>query len=124
MKKLLHTDKAPKALGAYSQGTEFGSLVFSSGQIPLNAKGDIVSGDIKEQTKQVLENLKAILEAAGSSLDKVLKVTVFLKELSDFEGMNEVYRLYFGDSKPARSTVQVAGLPKNVKLEIDLIAFK
>jgi 2-iminobutanoate/2-iminopropanoate deaminase len=124
MKKLIHTEKAPKALGAYSQGTEFGNLIFSSGQIPLNASGQVVEGSIKEQTKQVLENLKAILEEAGSSLDKVLKVTVFLKELGDFEGMNEVYSKYFGESRPARSTVQAAGLPKNVKLEIDLIAFK
>ncbi len=123
--KVIQTEKAPKATGPYSQGIklEKAGLVFTSGQIPLDPKsGEMVSGDIKQETKQVLENLKAVLEAAGSDLSKVIKTTVYLKDMKDFALMNEVYALYFKQNPPARSTVQVAELPKGAKIEIDAVA--
>lgn len=116
------TDKAPKAIGPYSQAVKTWNFVFVSGQIPLNAQGEIVKGGIKEQTRQALENLKAVLEASGSSLSKVAKTTVFLKNMNDFQAMNEVYSEYFKDHKPARSTIQVAKLPKDADIEIEVIA--
>lgn len=124
MRQIIKTDKAPAAIGPYSQGIEFDSkLVFTSGQIPLDPKtGQMVEGDIKVQTKQVLENLRAVLEAGGSSLKKVIKCTVFLADMADFAAMNEVYGEYFQQAPPARSAFQVARLPKDAKIEIEAIA--
>jgi len=124
MRQIIKTDKAPAAIGPYSQGIEFDSkLVFTSGQIPLDPKtGQMVEGDIKVQTKQVLENLKAVLEAGGSNLKKVIKCTVFLADMNDFAAMNEVYGEYFNQAPPARSAFQVARLPKDAKIEIEAIA--
>ena len=123
MRQVIKTDKAPAAIGPYSQGIEFDSkLVFTSGQIPLDPKtGQMVEGDIKAQTKQVLENLKAVLEAGGSNLKKVIKCTVFLADMNDFAAMNEVYGEYFNQAPPARSAFQVARLPKDAKIEIEAI---
>lgn len=123
MKVPVQTDKAPKAIGPYSQAIKAGGLVYLSGQIPLDPETmQIVEGDVRQQTERVLKNLKAVLEAAGSSLGKVVKTTVFLKDLSDFVAMNEVYGSFFQDAPPARSTVEVARLPRDVKVEIDVIA--
>ena len=117
------TEKAPKAIGPYSQAISHHGIVYLSGQIPLDpATGQIVEGDIAAQTERVLENLKAVLEAAGSSLARVLKTTVFLKNMADFPKMNEVYGRYFVETPPARSTVEVARLPRDVQVEIDCIA--
>ncbi|OGT97832.1 MAG: hypothetical protein A2298_05375 [Gammaproteobacteria bacterium RIFOXYB2_FULL_38_6] len=122
--KIIHTDQAPKAIGPYSQAVQFGNLIFVSGQVPLNPKtGDLVSEEINSQTIQVLENLKAILESANSSLKQVLKTQVFLKDMNDFVKVNEIYARYFTDNFPARIAVQVARLPKDVLVEIDAIAF-
>ncbi|MBU4501443.1 MAG: RidA family protein [Nanoarchaeota archaeon] len=122
--KTVNTSKAPEAIGPYSQAVIAGDLVFTSGQIAINPKTKkILEGNIEEQTKQVLENLKNVLEAAGSSLDNAIKVTVFLADMNDFGKMNEVYAKYF-KKKPARSTVQVARLPKDVKIEMDVVALK
>ena len=122
-KETVSTDKAPGAIGPYSQAVKANGFVFLSGQIPLDpASGEIVAGDIKAQTRRVLENLEAVLDAAGSSLEKVVKTTVFLSNMEDFPGMNEIYAEYFGESSPARATVEVARLPKDVLIEIDMIA--
>lgn len=122
-KKLIKTDNAPKAIGPYSQAVRVGDFVFLSGQLPLNPQtGEIVSDDIKAQTQQVLENVQSVLIAAGSSLNQAVKVGVFLKNMNDFAAMNEVYAKYFGESLPARVTVEVARLPKDVLVEIDAIA--
>lgn len=119
----ISTDGAPKAIGPYEQAMRVDGLVFTAGQIPLDPKtGNLVEGGIVPQTRRVLENLKAVLAAGGSSLDRVVKATVFLKNMSDFPAMNEVYAEYFGGSKPARSTVGVAELPRGALVEIDLIA--
>lgn len=124
MKKEIVTDNAPKAIGPYSQGIMYGDLIFASGQIPVNpASGEIASG-IKEQTKQVLENVSAILKSAGSSIENVIKTTVFIKNMNDFADMNGVYETYFKKPYPARSTVEVARLPKDVLVEIEVIAHK
>lgn len=120
--KTVSTNKAPAAIGPYAQGIIVNNMFYSSGQIPLTAAGELVEGDIKEQTNQVFENLKAVLAAAGSSLDHVVKTTVFMKDMNDFAEMNEVYASHFGDHKPARSAVEVARLPKDVKVEIEVIA--
>lgn len=121
--KTVHTSAAPAAIGPYSQAIISGNLVFTAGQIPLDpASGDLVGSDIREQTKRVLENLKAILEQAGASLQTVVKTTVYLADMSEFAAMNEVYASYFGDHKPARSTVQAARLPRDVRVEIDAVA--
>jgi 2-iminobutanoate/2-iminopropanoate deaminase len=117
------TDKAPQAIGPYEQAIKIGEFVYTAGQIPIDPKtGNLISGGIKEQTVQVLENLKAVLEAGGSSLDRVVKATVFLKNIADFAAMNEIYAEYFAQSKPARSTVAVADLPRGALVEIDLVA--
>ncbi len=122
-KQTVATDKAPKAIGPYEQAIKVGDFVFASGQIPLDPKtGNLVDGGIKEQTCQVLENLKAVLEAVGASFDHVVKATVFLKNIADFAAMNDIYAEYLGQSKPARSTVAVADLPRGALVEIDLVA--
>jgi len=122
-KQTVATEGAPKAIGPYEQAIKVGEFVYTSGQIPLDPRtGALVSGGIKEQTCQSLENLKAVLQAAGSSLDKVVKATVFLKNMADFAAMNEVYAEYLGQAKPARSTVGVAELPRGALVEIDFVA--
>lgn len=120
--KPIATTHAPAAIGPYSQAIQFGNLVLTSGQIPLNAEGQLVEGGIAEQTHQVFRNLSAVLEAAGASFQTVLKATVFLKDMGQFAVVNEIYASYFGEHKPARSTVEVARLPKDVLVEIELIA--
>lgn len=123
MKTAIATDKAPAAIGPYSQAIRAGSLLFTAGQIPLNpATGQLVQGDIKAQTRQVLKNIAAILEAAGTSMQHVVKTTVFLKNMSDFAAMNEVYGEFFPAPYPARSAVAVAALPKDVAVEIEAVA--
>ncbi len=122
-RQAISTPSAPAAIGPYSQAIRCGNLVFVSGQIPLDPQtGSLVEGDAAVQTARVLQNLSAILEAAGSSLGQVLKTTVYLKDLADFGMMNEVYARFFDDTPPARATVEVARLPRNVSVEIDLIA--
>jgi 2-iminobutanoate/2-iminopropanoate deaminase len=123
MKKIISTENAPKAIGPYSQAVAWNGLVFLSGQIPLDpSTGELVDGDIAAQTERVLENIKAVLAASGSSLDRVIKTTVFLKNMGQFARMNEVYGRYFTTDAPARSTVEVARLPRDVQVEIDCIA--
>ncbi len=123
MKKIVATELAPKAIGPYSQAVVAGGMVYASGQIPINpATGQIVEGGTAVQTERILENLKAVLEASGSSLAQVVKTTVFLKDMNDFAAMNEVYGRYFADQAPARSTIEVARLPRDVRVEIDVIA--
>lgn len=120
---VIHTDAAPRAIGPYSQAIVAGGLVFCSGQVPIDpATGELVPGGIEEQTHQSLSNLKAVLEAAGSGLDRVLKTTVFLQNMGDFAAMNAVYATYFPGNPPARSTVEVARLPRNALVEIECIA--
>jgi 2-iminobutanoate/2-iminopropanoate deaminase len=119
------TDHAPRAIGPYSQGVVLGDLVFTAGQIPLDpVTGEVVAGPVGEQTALALRNLGAILEAAGSSLGRVVKTTVYLVDMGDFAPMNEVYSRAFGDHRPARSTVAVAQLPRGVRIEIDAIAVR
>jgi len=120
--KVVHTDNAPKAIGPYSQGIVVNNLFYSSGQIPLKADGELVNGDVKEQTHQVFQNLKAVLAEAGASLETVVKATVFIKNMDEFQEINEVYGEYFHTHKPARSCVEVARLPKDVLVEIEVIA--
>lgn len=120
--KYVATEEAAAAIGPYSQGIVSGNMFYSSGQIPLTPAGEIAGDSIGEQTHQVFANLKAVLAEAGSSLDHVVKTTVFIKDMNDFAAMNEIYASYFGDHKPARSTVEVARLPKDVKVEIEVIA--
>ena len=123
--QIVHTDEAPRAIGPYSQAIVAGDFVFTAGQIALvPASGEVVATDIVGQTEQVLRNLAAVLEAAGSRMSKVVKTTVYLADMSEFSAMNEVYARHFGDHKPARSTVQAAGLPKNVRVEIDAVAVR
>lgn len=123
MKDVISTDKGPKAIGPYSQAIRANGFVFVSGQVAFDpATGQLVEGDVAKQTARVLENLKAIIEAAGSSLEKAVRATVFLKDMNDFAAMNEVYGRYFAKQPPARSTVEVARLPRDVRVEIDLIA--
>ncbi len=120
--KYVTTDKAAAAIGPYSQGVVSGGILYSSGQIPLTATGQLVEGTISDQTHQVFSNLKAVLAEASSSLNEVIKTTVFIKDMNDFAVFNDIYASYFGDHKPARSTVEVARLPKDVKVEIEVIA--
>lgn len=125
MNKSINTSKAPAAIGPYSQGIQAGNMLFVSGQIPFVPETMVlVSDDVQEQTKQSLENLKAILEEAGYSLNDVVKTTVFIKDMNEFAQINEIYGQYFTDNKPARACVEVARLPKDVKVEIDAIAVK
>ncbi|MFJ7680248.1 RidA family protein [Peribacillus sp. NPDC097264] len=120
--KKVHTNEAPAAIGPYSQGIIVESLFYSSGQIPLTASGEMVNGDVKEQTHQVFRNLQAVLKEAGATLDTVIKTTVFIKSMDDFSSINEVYGEYFSTHKPARSCVEVARLPKDALVEIEVIA--
>jgi 2-iminobutanoate/2-iminopropanoate deaminase len=123
MKEIVSTDKAPGAIGPYSQAIKGGGMVFCSGQIPIDpATGEFVSGLVSEQTEQVLRNLSEVLRAAGASLDNVVKTTVFLADMDDFAEMNEVYGRFFSENKPARATVQAARLPRDARVEIDCIA--
>ena len=121
-KQIISTENAPKAIGPYSQGHIVGDLVFTSGQIPINPSTGVLCTEIKEATKQSLENVKAILEAGGSSLDNVIKTVVFIKSMDDFASVNEVYGTYFKNDAPARSCVQVAKLPMDALIEIEAIA--
>jgi 2-iminobutanoate/2-iminopropanoate deaminase len=123
MKQTIATDKAPKAIGPYSQAVVYGGLAYLSGQIAIDpASNKVIEGGISAQTERVLDNIKGVLEAAGASLESVLKTTVFLKDMGDFAPMNEVYQRYFPKNAPARSTVQAAKLPRDVGVEIDVIA--
>jgi 2-iminobutanoate/2-iminopropanoate deaminase len=123
MRDVIATDQAPKAIGPYSQAIRAAGLVFTSGQVALDpATQQVIAGDISAQTDRVLKNLSAVLQAAGTSLDKALRCTVFLKNMADFTAMNEVYGRYFGKAPPARTTVEAARLPKDVLVEIDVIA--
>lgn len=123
MKEIIHTDGAPAAVGPYSQAVKVGDLLFTAGQIPLDpATGKMIEGDITAQAERVMENLKAVLEAAGSSMDNVVKTTVFLADLGDYAAMNEVYGRYVQNSPPARSAFQVAALPLGAKLEVEMVA--
>ena len=123
MKQVIHTDSAPAAIGPYSQAIQIGDLLFVSGQVPIDPRtGAIVEGDIKAQAQQSLNNLKAILNAAGTNMGAVVKTTVFLADMNDFAAMNEVYAQFFQEPFPARSAVQVARLPKDAKVEIEAIA--
>ena len=123
MKQIIKTEDAPKAIGPYSQAVVAGGFVFASGQIPTDpATGQFVEGGISEQTEQVLRNLSKVLEAAGTGLERVVKTTVFLADMDDFAAMNEVYARFFKENPPARSTVQAARLPRDARVEIDVIA--
>lgn len=124
MKKEIATENAPKAIGPYSQGILWNDLIFASGQIPVNPATSEIPSGIKEQTTQVLKNVSAILESEGSSIKNVIKTTVFIKDMNDFVQMNEVYESFFQKPFPARSTVEVARLPKDVLVEIEVIAHK
>lgn len=123
VKETISTENAPGAIGPYSQAVKVGNFVFCSGQIPIDpATGEFVSEEVGEQTRQVLKNLSAVLEAAGSDLSNVVKTTVFLVDMDDFARMNEVYAEFFSENKPARATVQAARLPRDTRVEIDCIA--
>jgi 2-iminobutanoate/2-iminopropanoate deaminase len=122
--KAISTKNAPSAIGPYSQAIMIGNMLFSSGQIALRADGSLNDGDIKTQTRQVMENLKAVLAEANMDFSNVVKTTIFLSEMDDFTKMNEVYASYLNKPYPARSTVAVKTLPKNVKVEIEVVAFK
>ncbi len=122
-KKAIQTDKAPKAIGPYSQAIQAGNLLFLSGQIPINPKtGDLAGGSIRQQARQVLENIKALLESQNLGMENVIKVTIFLKDMGDFAQVNEIYAAYFPSPPPARSTVEVSRLPRDVGIEIEAIA--
>ncbi len=120
--KTIQTDKTPAAIGPYSQAVITNGLIFCSGQIALTPNGKFLDKDVETQTRQVLENLKNVIEAAGSAINKVVKTTIFLKSMDDFAVVNEIYAEFFGEHKPARATVAVANLPKNAKVEIEAIA--
>lgn len=124
MKEIISTPNAPAAIGPYSQAVRWNGLVYCSGQIPLDpATGQLVEGGIEQQTARVLDNLKAVLEAAGASLETVLKTTIFVKDMGDFGKVNEVYGRYFPANPPARATVEAARLPRDVRVEIEAVAF-
>ncbi len=118
----IHTDKAPAAIGPYSQAIKVGDMVFTSGQIALTPEGEFLDGSVEVQAKQVLKNLSEVLKEAGSSMDRVVKTTIFLADMDDFAAINEIYAQAFGDHKPARSTVAVKTLPKNALIEIEAVA--
>ncbi len=123
MKEIITTSNAPGAIGPYSQAVKVGGMVYCSGQIPIDpATGEFVSAEVAEQTDQVLKNLAAVLEAAGSGLNNVVKTTVFLADMNDFAEMNEVYGRYFNENEPARATVQAARLPRDARVEIECVA--
>lgn len=123
VKQIVQTQGAPQAIGPYSQAVVVGDFVFTSGQIPLDPRtGEFVEGNIAEQTEQVLRNLSAVLEAAGSDLGRAVKTTVFLADMSDFAQMNEVYGKFFGENAPARSTIEAARLPRDARIEIEVVA--
>lgn len=123
-KQMISTSKAPQAIGPYSQAIQAGSFIFISGQIPINpASGELLLGDIQSQTRQVLENIKGVLEAVESSLNSVVKTTIYLTDLGDFDSVNEVYGSYFKEEPPARATVEVSSLPKGVGIEIEAVAY-
>ncbi len=123
-KKVINTEKAPRPIGPYSQAIQAGEFLFLSGQIPIDpSTGEIIKGDIRQQTRQVLENLKAILESQGLGMEDVVKVTIFLKDLKNFAQVNEVYGTYFSTPAPARTTVEISRLPRDCELEIEAIAF-
>lgn len=123
-KEQVYTKKAPEPIGPYSQAIKINNLVFTSGQIAIDPEtGNFIGGEIREQTKQTIRNIEAILEAAGSDISKVIKVTVYLKDVNEFTAMNEVYEEYFGKSKPARSTAESPRLPKDAKIELDVVAY-
>ena len=123
MREIIKTESAPGAIGPYSQAVRAAGFVFASGQIPLNPQtGEMVAGGVAEQTEQVMRNLGAVLEAAGTGLDRVVKTTVFLADMNDFAAMNEVYGQYFKENPPARATVQAARLPRDARVEIEVIA--
>jgi 2-iminobutanoate/2-iminopropanoate deaminase len=122
-KRVIQTEKAPKAIGPYSQAIQAGNFLFLSGQIPLDPKtGELVKGDIRKQTQQVLENIKGVMESQKLGMENVVKVTIFLKDIGNFNQVNEVYATYFPSSPPARSTVEVAKLPRDADIEIEAIA--
>ena len=122
-KRVVRTDQAPSAIGPYSQAVIANGWIFAAGQVALDPRtGQLVPGDVRIQTKRVMENIKAVLAAAGSSMDKVVKTTVFLRDLNDFGPMNEIYGEYFQENPPARSTVQVAKLPRDAVVEIEVVA--
>jgi len=124
MKEVIQTEKAPKPIGPYSQAIRAGNFIFLSGQIPIDPKtGELVKGDIRQQTQQVLENIRGVLESQGLGMQDVVKVNIFLKDMGNFNQMNEVYATYFSATPPARSTVEVAKLPKNAEIEIEAIAY-
>ena len=120
--KRVQTNKAPAAIGPYSQAVKVGDMIYTSGQIPMTADGELITGDIKAQTRQILENIQSVLESAGSSLSQIVKTTIYLTDMDDFIAVNTVYGEYFSGAYPARSTVAVKTLPKNVAIEIDAIA--
>ena len=123
MKKIIQTDKAPKAIGPYSQGVWAGNLLFISGQIPIDPEtGEMIKGDIRQQTERVLQNIKAILESQGLGMEDVIKTAIFLKNMDNFQKVNETYATYFSSQPPARSTVEVARLPKDAEIEIEAVA--
>ena len=120
---IVHTDKAPKAIGPYSQAIATDTMVYTAGQVGIDpTTGELISSNLEEQTRQVLKNVRSVLEAAGSSLSNVLKTTVFLQDMNDFAKMNAIYAEFFGENPPARSTVAVAGLPKGALVEIEAVA--
>ncbi|MFD2617445.1 RidA family protein [Terrilactibacillus laevilacticus] len=120
--KITHSEQAPAAIGPYSQGVIVNNIFYSSGQIPLTPTGDLVDGSVEEQVHQVFSNIKAVLESAGASLETVIKTTLFIKDMNDFPAINAVYGEYFSEHLPARSCVEVARLPKDVKVEMEVIA--
>jgi 2-iminobutanoate/2-iminopropanoate deaminase len=120
--KIVYTKEAPAAIGPYSQGIIVNNMFYSSGQIPLKPNGELLQGNVQEQTEQVLKNIEAVLKEAGASLETVVKTTVFIKDMNDFPLINDVYEKYFSSHKPARSCVEVARLPKDVLVEIEVIA--
>jgi 2-iminobutanoate/2-iminopropanoate deaminase len=123
VKEIIATDQAPRAIGPYSQAVRAGNVIFASGQIPIDpATGEFVAGGVAEQTEQVMRNIRAVLEAAGSGLNQIVKTTVFLADLNDFTAMNEVYARFFPETPPARATIQAARLPRDARVEIEAIA--
>ena len=122
MKKIISTENAPAAIGPYSQAVEWGGMIFTSGMIPVNPETGEIPEAVTDQARQVLVNLTNLLEAAGTTMDKVIKTTVFIKDMNDFAAINEVYKEFFSENFPSRSCVEVARLPKDVKIEVELIA--